>query len=283
MTSLRRCFTFKMQSGVTLVELMIALALGLFLLAGGLLVYSRALRGSADNMSMNHLDTQLRASVQVMARDIRRAGYSGQIEYDVNNYTGSTLKTALSTTLTQNPFRQIRIYNMTTGTLVQPNSLGATSMKGGNCLLFSYDENNDGSVSASEQYGYRLENGALQMRDGGNAFDDSYDDCTTNSSWQPITNKSILVTNSDDYSHNANPIFTEIAQNQEIVNVAGGTSGKCIDDGDQCFQQRQILIDVNGEIARDTSTAESIRQTIKVRNNCYYTYDSTKVNPFCPK
>ena len=240
------------QAGVTLVELMVALALGLFLLAGGLLVYSRALQGSADNMSMNYLDEQLRASAQIMTRDIRRAGYWGVLAATVS--TGNLAK------LVDNPFRQIVIGNDT----------GESS---DSCILFSYDLNDDGYVGLGgsgtvndatienkanmEQFGYRLHNGFIEMRTGGSAFG-----CTAGT-WQPMTDSSITV---------SKLTFTQTATQTEILNASGGTAGQCVDNGDTCLQQRSIELDIDGRLSSDTSSTESIRNTVDVRNDCYYVY-----------
>ncbi len=249
------------QAGVTLVELMVALALGLFLLAGGLLVYSRALQGSADNMSMNHLDTQLRASAQVMMRDIRRAGYWGVL--------AATVSSGNLARLVNDPFRQIVIGNDT----------GESS---GSCILFSYDLNDDGLIGVGgggtvndatieneanmEQFGYRLNKDVIEMRTGGATY------ACDSGTWQPMTDSSITVSLLK---------FIESKTQLEILNAAGGTAGECKDNGDTCLQQRSIEIDIDGHISSDASSKESIRNTVDVRNDCYYVYGGSGTN-HCP-
>src|SRR6185503_16427844 len=89
-------------------------------------------------------------AMQLMSNDIRRAGYWGNAISDIN--TGAN----------NNPF-------MAAGTDI--------AITGGNCILFSYDYNNNGtlptisSASDDERYGFRLSGSTLQTRPPGASFD----------------------------------------------------------------------------------------------------------------
>lgn len=61
--------------GFSLVELMVGLTVGLFVLAGVGAVYVSTMRGSAETLAANRLNQEIRAIVDIMSLDIRRAGF----------------------------------------------------------------------------------------------------------------------------------------------------------------------------------------------------------------
>lgn len=63
------------QSGVTLTGIMVGLAVGSLILSGALSVYLMIARGARDNIRQARLEQELRAAMDVMQQDIRRAGY----------------------------------------------------------------------------------------------------------------------------------------------------------------------------------------------------------------
>lgn len=65
------------QRGFSLIELLIALATGLTLLAGVLGVFSATVSSQGYNLGSTRLNQELRTVMDLAARDIRRAGYWG--------------------------------------------------------------------------------------------------------------------------------------------------------------------------------------------------------------
>ncbi|MGH8462450.1 MAG: prepilin-type N-terminal cleavage/methylation domain-containing protein [Stenotrophobium sp.] len=144
------------QNGFGLIELMIALALGLTLIAGILSVFLSTLQSNTDLANNQQLDNEMQATMDLMIRDLRRAGGNGSPS-PLPNFT--------------NPFGL--------------GSLGAYSGEAANsCVLFSYDLNNNGVLdtasSSDERFGYRLKQGVVQMRTGGlSCTQDSWINITT--------------------------------------------------------------------------------------------------------
>ena len=67
--------THKQQAGVTLVELMIGLLVGLIVIAAGMNIFTTSIRGQTDNINLTRLNQDMRTMMDIMARDIRRAGF----------------------------------------------------------------------------------------------------------------------------------------------------------------------------------------------------------------
>lgn len=63
------------QVGVTLIELMIGLLVGMIVVAGGFQVFTTSIKGQTDNQQLSRLNQDMRAMMDIMVRDIRRAGF----------------------------------------------------------------------------------------------------------------------------------------------------------------------------------------------------------------
>jgi len=64
------------QAGVTLIELMISIVLGLLILSAATAMTVQSMVMNADTLSSARLNQNLDSVIQVMVNDIRRAGYS---------------------------------------------------------------------------------------------------------------------------------------------------------------------------------------------------------------
>src|SRR4051812_42106673 len=68
------------QSGLSLVELMVGVAVGLFVVAGATMAVANQLGDNRRLMLETQIQQDLRAAADLIARDIRRAGYWGRAE-----------------------------------------------------------------------------------------------------------------------------------------------------------------------------------------------------------
>lgn len=64
----------RFQAGLTLIELMISIALGVFVLLGLVYLTSATMRTNAQTLRATHLNQELRAIMHLITRDMRRAG-----------------------------------------------------------------------------------------------------------------------------------------------------------------------------------------------------------------
>jgi prepilin-type N-terminal cleavage/methylation domain-containing protein len=123
------------QRGVTLVELMVGLVVGLIVILGAMAMYLGASKSGRETVRVNRFNQDLRAVMDIITSDLRRVGYSG--------VPGSgTLFTEAAT--------DMRIY-------------GANR----ECILFSYDTTwrnpaNPGVTAGTDFGGFRLNNGVVQ-------------------------------------------------------------------------------------------------------------------------
>jgi len=111
----------KIQRGVTLIEMMIAMLLGLIITGAIITIFISNVKSSSENIRMIHLNQELRTVVSFMADELKRAGYSGD------------------------PTNAVFTNSWNTATA--------------GCVLYAYDVDGNGALDAgSENFGFRLDN-----------------------------------------------------------------------------------------------------------------------------
>ncbi len=202
------------QAGVGLVELMIAMAIGLVLTSGAISLYVGTVKSNADLLKIVGIDQELHSIMDLMLRDLRRAGGHGRP-------------------------------SMPAGSGANPFILDATSSFPGetanSCLTFSYDLDLDGvldTTTGDERFGFRLRNGAVEVRRQGLA-------CTASNmpGWEAVTDASV----------------TRITTLQFTVNK--------VDAG--AIDVRKVTIALAGHSISDSSINRSLVREVHVRNNAY--------------
>lgn len=151
------------QQGVSLIELMVGLTVGLIIVMAAGAMYITNLLSARDTGASLRLNSEVRMAMDVMIDEIRRAGYS----------PGNTPAT--------NPF-------MAAGTDLRVNAAGT-------CVEFAYDANGNGVVddgsgaAPSEYFGFRITSGILETRTGG---DQALNDCDTGT-WNQLTTPAFVT------------------------------------------------------------------------------------------
>jgi Tfp pilus assembly protein PilV len=90
------------QSGLTLIELMISIALGLLVLTGLVYMLSATMRTNTSTIRTTHLNQELRAIMDLMTRDLKRAGAMGHTEEGIG-FAQAHCLTISGTTVTAQP------------------------------------------------------------------------------------------------------------------------------------------------------------------------------------
>ncbi|PHS72765.1 MAG: type IV pilin [Cycloclasticus sp.] len=109
--------TCKKETGLTLVEMLIALVLGLFVTAVIITVFSTNVRSSTENIKMIRLNQELRGVMTMMVDELKRTGHSADA-------TNSDFMSDINFTST--------------------------------CARYSYDEDKSSIRETDERFGFRL-------------------------------------------------------------------------------------------------------------------------------
>jgi type II secretory pathway component PulJ len=201
------------QTGLSLVEMMIAIVLGLFLVLGLVTFLVNYIKFNANTAKTTRLSQELRSTMEFMASDIRRAGSWGSAQ-------------------------------LGTGAAPVVNPFSTITMSTPGCILYSYDQNLDGSLNSSapdERFGFLLDSGAVKMRSGSTSYS-----CAVSSNWGLVTDvNSITVT----------------ALTFTVTSVAATSNARVI--------VRDVTISISGQIKNDPGMTQSLQQTVRIRNDLY--------------
>jgi prepilin peptidase dependent protein B len=138
----------KNQRGLSLVEMMVAIAIGLIVIAAALNFFSRHLRESRAVQVELRLMQDLRSAADLIARDLRRAGHWGNAAAGVWQRDADAV--------TANPYAFVTIAS---------NDVA---------FNFSRDAVDNNTIDTNEQFGFRLRSGVVEFLLG-------------NGNWQALT------------------------------------------------------------------------------------------------
>jgi prepilin peptidase dependent protein B len=232
------------QRGLGLVELLIASAIGLFLLAGLTDFLGRSLTHSGRNFQDARLTQDLNVAMDLMTRDLRRAGYSSAAA------AASTAASAADNAFTRDIASAID---------------GGINIATSGCVLYSYDfapvpPGEAGKRDANERLGFRLRGGAVEAGIDVN-------DCapTATAGWQQLTD----------------PRLTRVTGLRfEYVNADGSETGLPIatplaPGANWVVCMRLIRVTLTGQLLNTPAVTRTLTQTVRVRNDWYRTGSTT--------
>lgn len=263
------------QVGVSIVELLVGMAVGVVVVGGATTMYVSSVRGGNDILKASKLNQEVNALLLVMANDIRRAGFWG---------------TAVANLGDQNPFS----LPGTTALVVRDdmNSNSAQPPLGqGSCITYAYDATYvpgsvAGTVEATDLFGFRLNGTVVQMRqvgdvDGAACVGGSCTSCT-NGTWQDVTDPDLIEITALNFDL-ANSQCLNSSEPNQIDDDGDGDIDE--DDEYDCYQtippagsgevtleSREVMITVSGRLAGDASVQASAAQTVRVRNDLLRTW-----------
>lgn len=218
------------QNGFSLVEMMIAVTVGLVVLAGVAQIFAGTVNSNGDSLKMARVNQDLRAAMDVMIRDIQRAGYYAQA-----TATGTGVVSG-----TTNPFTQ-------STTNLQVN---------GSCITYTYDRDNNTTVDNTEKMAFYLSNGAILMRNGGS---DASNSCTPSSA-EGITDSNRVTITALSFAITAHCIDVTNSPPTDCSTTAPTA-------GDVVVRPRQVTITITGRPAGSTGGSFSITDTVHLRND----------------
>ncbi len=217
----------KSQRGLSLVELMVAVAIGLIVIAAVFSFFSRHLRESRALQVELRLMQDLRSASDLIARDLRRAGYWGNASAGV--WQRDTEALAL------NPYAFVTI---------------ATNDIAFN---FSRDEvtkpaEND-AVDSNENFGFRLRAGVVEFLLG-------------NGNWQALSDANTVTVTSFTVTPSVQHISLE-GMCATACSAADSAAATCPPQ----HHIRSLNIALEGQAASDSKVKRSTQNAVRLRND----------------
>lgn len=273
------------QKGITLIEIMIGLLVGAIITTGAINMFSNNLKSSTDNLNLTKLNQDMRAMMDIMVRDIRRAGYVTS-EPELNDNLPATATDGINDALVDNRFREIN---------VSPD---------GSCVVYMYNRNYDTElhsiapvVDANESLGFRQNGTDIQLRTSvapdpappAAPADPSTPGCNQGS-WQTINEPEVEVTQLQfallEKAYNITSMITPDALRVD----AGGlpclqgddNCNQTCDDGEACrtctldgapdpacIFTRSVAISLTARLVNDNTVSQTITEEVSIRNEKY--------------
>ena len=185
------------NGGFTLIELMVALVLGLVVVGGVMAVFMNTYQANAQNIKAVRLNEELRAVMSLITRDLRRAGARDLSWQPSLLGTANAFANNINWVLTR--------YDGT----VPTNS----------CALFAYDTDGNDAVDNVDRRGFRLRReGSLQsveMRRTGTACNGG--------GWEKITDENTMNVLDLNFTTTLEPGMSGVAVRSVIVTLRGAT------------------------------------------------------------
>jgi prepilin peptidase dependent protein B len=231
------------QSGITLVELMVGIAVGLFIVAAASFMLSNQLDENRRLVLDTQLQQDLRSAADLVSRDLRRAGYWGNAEQ------GAWLRGVATAA---NPYTAID---------------SAAPGTRGSRVTYTYSldsqqappQAENDTVDGHDNSGFRLNEGAIELQLGDN-------------NWQKITDPATLTITYFEIWLDEQNIPLEAACPKTVAE-----GGVCAGGGAVCppvQQMREFQVVIKGQATNDDKVKRSMRTNVRVRNDV--------VNGQCP-
>lgn len=258
---MKPAITFRSQLGVTLVELLVGLAVGMVILAGAVTLMAKISFSGLENTRSVRLNQQMRAALDFMARDIQRAGYM-----DSWGAGGADLLAVYTSAVLD----EMTAFGLVTLGGACADTDGDTAVEC-SCIIFSYDLQDDGARDASDVFGFRLNGTAIE---GGTSDGGTPPACDGAGTWRDISENSVTVTaltfelEPDDTPDPDWPVGSLPVP--IIYEIEGDGDGVC-ESTEVCSSRRKINVEVEGELTSDAAITASLREQIKLKNDHYYT------------
>lgn len=258
------------QKGLTIVELLVGLAVGVLVIGGAITMYTGSIRSSTETLRASKLNQEVAALMNVITNDVRRAGYwefAGPVDFEDNPFNQPNA-TAL-----------VVIDDMT-------NDAVQAARGQGTCLVYAYDAtyqagNTPNAIDSTDLFGFRLNGTVVQMResgvvDGASCVGGTCNSCQ-NGTWRNVTDPNLIEITDLSFDLSASECINSSEPNGEDDD-ADGTVDE-IDEAD-CYatipangsgeataETKQVLVTITGRLADDTSTQITAQQSVGVRND----------------
>lgn len=236
-------FFFQHQRGLSLVELLVGIAIGLIVLVGATQLFVDYVGNNRHLVLETRVNQDLRAAADLIARDVRRSGYWG-------NATAAVVATTTAAPASS-PYGAMT-----------PSGTAASSN-----ITYNYSQGTENNaLDSNEQFGFRLTNsGVLQYLQGG-------------TNWQDISDSSTLTVN----TFSVTPVEKCVPQQQYCTGGSSSTCSSCtLDATTGCptdptatacttcpfIRLRRFNIVLQGTSTADSRVVRRLQESVRVRND----------------
>ena len=231
------------RRGFSMVELLVALVAGLIIVGTATTLYVSIIRANATSIQLSSLNLGMQSLLDVMERDIRRAGYFANASLNLsrdangNPVVAPTNRTAMFTLMTSAGSSTLQD--------MQRISVAAPLY---DCILLRYDANDDGSIAGTDEImGYRFKSAELGLEFR---------------QWETVTDQLDQLCEGDD----GWDIISQVGQVQltSVTWAITPATGFSIPTG-----QRTITVSMVGQSQQKPALSLTLQRQVRMRNDQY--------------
>ena len=222
----------RMSRGVSLVEVLIGLALSLFVVLGALMMFGQFTGENRHLMRETRIVQDLRAASDLIARDLRRAGYWGDA-------TAGVWTSGMTSTPPINGYGRMAAAPCSSATLDQKTTSAAS-----NAICYAVAADADNTIATAEKYGFELDGGVIYAVLGGAAREALTDPKT-------ITITDLVITPSS-----------------QVLSAADYCSKTCTSNCPEVVV-REFEVLIKGTLPGDSSVSRFLRSNVRLRNDYF--------------
>lgn len=150
-----------LRRGFSMVELLVALVAGLIIVGTATTLYTSIIRANATSVQLSALNLGMQGLLDVMERDIRRAGYFANASLNLSRDANGNPVIAPTNRTAMFSLMASAGSSTTTWQDMQRISVAAPLY---DCILLRYDANDDGAIAGTNEIlGYRFKSAALGL------------------------------------------------------------------------------------------------------------------------
>lgn len=231
----RSSASLRHQRGLSLVEMLVGVVVGLFIVGGATKLVVDNLHSNRRNLLETRVNQDLRTAADLIARDLRRAGYWRNSMSGIWNTTGATPPA--------NPHRVV--------TKAGSAQLGT--------LAYSYAKDNNNALDAGEQFGYQVASGVLQYLVASGAA-------------QPMTDPNSVLIDANGFAITETRRNVDLFAYCTCMIRMSCTAADFAASGPYAATKpllviRQYDVRLRGTSATDPTVTRELRETVRVRND----------------
>lgn len=214
--------------GMSIVEMLVGIAIGLFILAAATMLVSNQLGDNRRLMLETQIQQDLRATMDMVVRDVRRSGHW----YHANSVAWPSSGGAVAT----NPYAVLNNHAA---------SVSRSELLYAYTNAFSADVEDD-AVDSSEEFGFALNTtaGTIEMKVGG-------------SGWQTLTDPNVMTVTE----------FTHTINTQQVAVPCAKTCPVGSTTCPPKVQVSDVTLQITGQATHDSSVRHTVSSNVRVRND----------------
>jgi type IV pilus assembly protein PilW len=215
------------QRGLSVIELLVGVAVGLFLVTGAISLFFTNMSTSRRTLADARVEQDLRVIGDLITRDLRRAGYWG-------NSINGTIAVGTGSATTPNPYSAA--------------SATASTSSGQVTYEFSRDATENDTLDANESFGFRFNstNGTMEMQ-------------TSSGTWQPLNDPNFVRITSFSLTDNS-PSTISLGYRCPTTCSAGTPNCPTV-------AVRRYDMVINAQSALDSTVVRSLETRVRLRND----------------